>query len=250
VGAHLAALHELTRAPVVLGGTAAQHSVIEALAARIPMPGTTRILIENRRRFPSGVTQNTLELQVPHTRPNNPRRGWASAASAWAASILARGYAQLAKRDHLPAIKAVLVSSVKTKDWDVIPPGPVRVPDRPDTLERLRARVEQEARAQHLQVVRVALVSIDGPNAYIEVRTSDPRNASRLEFGRPDGGGLASSIVLIDNPCGTPIAALGALPGNGTAWFDPAWYPPGFGSGLGSLSGGPQKALLPSNPCF
>jgi hypothetical protein len=169
----------------------------------------------------------------------------------WGGGVIERAYNAVSRRRGLPPLNFVLntvVGQHSTLPFGM--PHPL-APTHPYTLSELWREVEASAKANHLTVVRVKLLHTAGWNAYIEVRTADPRHAfERGSIRLGDRSGLTTSLFVTDNPCGTPIdadtgahAQSGAV---GMGWSDPAWYPPGDGMGIGPA----VPALLPSNPCF
>ncbi len=186
-------------------------------------------------------------MGAPAIVSDNVRVGWAEAANDWAAGVLVRMY-NAARTSGMPSITYAISAYGHEVSGNPQRPQTLAQPVHPANLRGLRAQARAAARQFGVDVVRVVLINAGTPHAYVEFRTSDPARTARTWGWRPTG--VSTSVVLLDNPCGTPIATLGAEPTYGSVWTDPVW----FTAGYGTLGGGPLFSsgppLRPANRCY
>jgi hypothetical protein len=239
-------VHPVTTTPGIQGGTPAQRRVLARLVSQVPLPGTVEIRIQGP----------LLELVPPAGHGIVHDQEWAEIANGWGGNAIVSAYNAIAPQRHLPALRTT------RPDYQGGPAGtPIKLfrPANPYPLSELRQVIHRQARAQHLSIVRVALIDLGGWNAYVEVRAPTPKRLSGLNVGASNGASaprFGSTLTVIDNPCGTPISVhanyVWAGGNSGVEWQDRAWYTTTVlapGSML-RVEGTQIHPLSPANPCF
>lgn len=247
-----------TAPPSIEGGTAEQRQVIAQLASQVPLPAATQIRLQ--RATPTTAFQE-LELIPPTGHGKRTDQTWTQIANEWAGNAILNGYNAIARQRHLPLVHGLAPA------YQNGAPIELHQPANPSTIAQLRHTVYQQAQADHLTVVRIALINLGGSNAYVEVRTPTPKQVASLNLDIPNSitaPQFSSTLILIENPCGAPITVQAnyVWQGNfsGDVWRDRAWYSPLEGpSGYatpppapGLIAGGTARNGLPTprTPCF